>query len=112
MLTTGCLAVAYALFTMVGCFVVETSYHRQLNERLSYARQHMEDDSIVVKAFYIPYNLDRWLGPRSLTEYHFIYGADLESKTTDNHSLMYARYYGLPPIRIDREADWKKRGEE
>ena len=111
-LTIGCVTLAYALFTMVGCFIVETSYRQQFNERLTYARQHQREDSIVVRAFYIPYDLDHYLGPRSLTDFHLIYGVDLESKTTDNRSLMYARYYGLPPIRIDRETDWKKRGEE
>ena len=40
---------------------------------------------------------------------HLIYAADLEAKPTDNRSLMYALYFGLPPIRIDREVDWKKR---
>ena len=111
-LTAGCVAVAYALFTMVGCFVVETSFRQQFDERLTYVEQHQLDDSIVVKSFYIPYNLDRWLGPRSLTDFHLIYGADLEPKPTYNRSLMYALYYNLPPIRIDRETDWKKRGED
>jgi len=64
---------------------------------------------LVVPFYQIPYNLDSYLGPRSITDFHLIYAADLESKTTDNRSLMYARYYGLPPIRIDREVDWKKR---
>ena len=92
--------------------MVETSFHQQYNERLSYVRQHQDADSLVVPYYKIPYNLDRYLGPRSITDFHLIYGADLESKTTDNRSLMYARYYGIPPIRIDREIDWNKRNED
>ncbi|MBO7051318.1 MAG: hypothetical protein J6W24_01480, partial [Prevotella sp.] len=79
---------------------------------LSYVMQHQDADSLVVSAYYVPYDLDSYLGPRSVTNFHFIYAADLESKTTDNRSLMYARYYGLPPIRIDREVDWEKRNGE
>lgn len=107
-LTVVSISVAYGLFVLIGCLVVETSYRQQFDERLFYVMQHQDADSLVVSAYYIPYNLDNYLGPRSLTEFHFIYGCDLESKTTDNRSLMYARYYGLPPIRIDREVDWKK----
>ena len=103
---------AYSLFVLIGCLVVETSYHQQFNERLSYVKQHQDADSLVVPYYKIPYNLDNYLGPRSITDLHIIYGADLESKTTDNRSLMYARYYGFHPIRIDREIDWKKRNED
>ena len=110
-LTVASLFVAYGLFVLIGSLVVETSYRQQFDERLSYVKQHQDADSLVVSSFNIPYNLDSYLGPRSITDFHLIYGADLESKTTDNRSLMYARYYGLPPIRIDREVDWNKRNE-
>ena len=110
-LTVASISMAYALFVLIGCFVVETSYRQQFDERLSYVMQHQDADSLVVSAYYIPYDLDSYLGPRSVTHFHFIYAADLESKTTDNRSLMYARYYGLPPIRIDQDVDWKKRNE-
>ena len=120
-LTVASLLVAYGLFVLIGSLVVETSYRQQFDERLSYVKQHQDADSLVVSSFNIPYNLDSYLGPRSITDFHIIYrsitdfhiiyGADLESKTTDNRSLMYARYYGLPPIRIDREVDWNKRNE-
>jgi hypothetical protein len=105
----GSVCLFYALAVMVGCFVVEGSYRLQYDERLAYVSQHSDADSLVVRAFHIPYGLDSYLGPRSLTDLHLIYGFDLESKPTDNRSLMYALYYGLPPIRIDREVDWKKR---
>jgi hypothetical protein len=111
-LTVASIVVAYGLFVLIGSLVVETSYRRQFDERLSYVKQHRDADMLVVPFYQIPYNLDSWLGPRSITEFHLIYAADLESKTTDNRSLMYARYYGLPPIRIDREVDWKKRNED
>ncbi len=108
-LAIGCGCLTYALAVMAGCFVVEGSYRRQYDERLVYVNQHRDADLLVVHAFHIPYGLDSYLGPRSLTDLHLIYGFDLESKPTDNRSLMYALYYGLPPIRIDREVDWKKR---
>ena len=111
-LTIAGIVGTYSLFVLVGCLVVETSFHQQFNERLSYVRQHQDADSLVVPYYKIPYNLDRYLGPRSITDFHIIYAGDLESKTTDNRSLMYARYYGLPPIRIDREIDWNKRNED
>ena len=107
----GSACLFYALAVMVGCFVVEGSYRQQYDERLAYVSQHRDADSLVVRAFHIPYGLDNYLGPRSLTDLHLIYGFDLESKPTDNRSLMYALYYDLPPIRIDREVDWKKRNE-
>ena len=106
------ISMAYALFVLIGCFVVEISYRQQFDERLSYVMQHQDADSLVVSAYYVPYDLDSYLGPRSVTNFHFIYAADLESSTTDNRSLMYARYYGFPPIRIDREIDWNKRNED
>jgi hypothetical protein len=111
-LATASILVAYSLFVLAGSLVVESSFRRQFDERLSYVRQHQDADSLVVPYYKIPYNLDRYLGPRSITDFHLIYGADLESKTTDNRSLMYARYYGFPPIRIDREIDWNKRNED
>lgn len=111
-MAVGCACLAYGLFVMVGCFVVEDSLRRQYDERLVYVNQHKEADTLVVHAFYIPYGLDGYLGPRSLTEFHLIYGCDLESKPTDNRSLMYSMYYDLPPIRIDCEVDWKKRNED
>ena len=111
-LTIAGISVAYGLFVLAGCLVVETSFHQQFNERLSYVRQHQDADSLVVPYYKIPYNLDRYLGPRSITDFHIIYAGDLESKTTDNRSLMYARYYGFHPIRIDREIDWNKRNED
>ena len=95
-LTVASLLVAYGLFVLIGSLVVETSFRQQCDERLSYVRQHQDADSLVVPFYRIPYNLDHYLGPRSITDFHIIYGADLESKTTDNRSLMYARYYGLP----------------
>ena len=107
----GCACLFYALAVMVGCFVVEGSYRHQYDERLAYVNQHRDVDTLVVHAFHIPYRLDNYLGPRSLIDLHLIYGFDLESKPTDNRSLMYAMYYDLPPIRIDREVDWKKRNE-
>ena len=110
-LTVASLLVAYGLFVLIGSLVVETSFRQQFDERLSYVRQHQDADTLVVSSYKIPYNLDSYLGPRSFTDFHLIYGADLESKTTDNRSLMYARYYGLPPIRINREVDWKKRND-
>ena len=99
----GCACLFYALAVMVGCFVVEGSYRHQYDERLAYVNQHRDVDTLVVHAFHIPYRLDNYLGPRSLIDLHLIYGFDLESKPTDNRSLMYAMYYDLPPIRIDRE---------
>ena len=111
-LSVASVLVAYGLFVLIGSLVVETSYRRQFDERLSYVKQHRDADMLVVPFYRIPYNLDTWLGPRSITDFHLIYAADLESKTTDNRSLMYALYYGLPPIRIDREVDWKKRNED
>ena len=111
-LTIAGISVAYGLFVLAGCLVVETSFRQQFDERLSYVRQHQDADTLVVSSYKIPYNLDSYLGPRSITDFHLIYGADLESKTTDNRSLMYARYYGFPPIRIDREIDWNKRNED
>jgi len=77
---------------------------------MEYVEKHRTDEEIEVTAIYIPYNLDEWLGPRSLTMYHLIYGADLEYKPTDNRSNIFAQYYGLKSIRIDKEEDWEKVG--
>ena len=70
------------------------------------------DGVIVVPALYIPHRLDRFVGLHSVTDWHLIYGGDIEWKPTDNRSLMFARYYGLPAIRTDREVDWKKWNQE
>jgi len=110
--TVAAVAVVYGLLMMVGCFWVEISLRQQTQERLAYVYQHRDEPLIVVKPLQIPYGIDRYLGPRSLTEFHLIYGADLEYKPSDNRSLMYAQYYGLKAIRTDREVDWKKYGEE
>ena len=110
-LAVGTLCCAYGLSVMVGAFYVEYSYRRQYDERLDYVMQHRSAALLTVPAFYIPHHLDSYLGPRSLTDEHLVYGADVEWKSTDNRSLMYARYYDLPPICMDRQVDWKKRGE-
>ena len=111
-LTVGTLCILYGLFVMVGAFYIESSYRHQFDSRLDYVMQQKDQPLIEVAAFQIPCGLDSYIGPRSLMDEHLIYGADLESKTTDNRSLMYALYYGLPPIRIDRQVDWKVRSEE
>lgn len=108
----GMLFIIYGLFVMVGAFYVETSYRQQFDERLDYVMQHRNQKQLVVPAFQIPLGLDHYIGPRSLVEDHLIYAADVESKPTDNRSLMYALYYNLPPICIDREVDWNKRNGE
>ncbi len=107
-LACGSLCCLYALLVMLGCFYVESSYRQQFEDRLEEVKQHKNDDLIVVRAFYIPHDLDSYLGPRSITDFHLIYAADLETNPNDNRSLMFSRYYHLPPIRIDREVDWKK----
>ena len=104
----GALLVIYGLFVMVGAFYVESSYRQQFDERLDYVMQHRDNKQLVVPAFQIPHGLDNYIGPRSLVEDHLIYAADVESKPTDNRSLMYALYYNLPPICIERQVDWKK----
>ena len=96
----------------MGAFYIESSYRRQFDERLDYVLQHKQQKRLVVPAYQIPYDLDAYIGPRSLVDEHLIYAADVESKTTDNRSLMYALYYGLPPICIDRQIDWEKRNGE
>ena len=111
-LTLGTLCTLYFLFVLVGVFLIESSYRLQFDERLNYVMQHQEQKQLVVPTYQIPYNLDNYIGPRSLTVFHLIYGADLESSPTDNRSLMYARYYDLPPICIDRQVDWDKRNGE
>lgn len=108
-LVVGGLLGFLGLFLMVGCFWIEGSYRRQFDERLATVLPQRNEEVIVVPAFYIPYHLDRYTLYRSLTEMHLVYGGDLESKPTDNRSLMYAQYYGLKAIRIDRKVDWKKR---
>ncbi len=111
-LTIGALCTLYGLMVMAGTFYIEGSYRKQFDDRLDYAMQHSHQQQIEVAAFTIPCGLDSYIGPRSLTDEHLIYGADLESKPTDKRSLMYAQYYGLPPIHIDREVDWRVRTEE
>lgn len=111
-LAAGFICAFYGLFVMVAAFYVETSYRQQFDNRLEYAQNHKSDSLLVVPAFQIPYNLDSYLGPRSIVDEHLIYAADLESKPTDNRSLMYSMYYNLPPMCIDREVDWKKRNQE
>ena len=71
-LTFVSISMAYALFVLIGCFVVESSYRQQFDERLSYVKQHQDADSLVVSAYYIPYDLDSYLGPRSVTYFHLI----------------------------------------
>ena len=111
-ISVGTLFIIYGLFVMVGAFYVESSYRQQFDERLDYVMQHRDNKQLVVPAFQIPYGLDSYIGPRSLVDDHLIYAADLESKPTDNRSLMYAQYYDLPPICIDRQVDWNKRNGE
>lgn len=110
--TIGMLCGLYALLVMAGAFYIEGSYRKQFDERLDYVMQHRDQKLLVVPAYQIPYDLDDYLGPRSLTDFHLIYGADLESKPTDNRSLMYAQYYDLPLTCIDRQVDWNKRNGE
>ena len=110
--TLGTLCGLYALFFMAGVFYIEGSYRKQFDKRLDYVMQHRDKKTLVVPAYQIPYHLDDYLGPRSLTNFHLIYGADLESKPTDNRSLMYAQYYDLPLTCIDRQVDWNKRNGE
>lgn len=111
-ITIGTLLILYGLFILVGAFYIESSYRQQFDERLNYVMQHRNQKQIVVPAFQIPNSLDHYIGPRSLVEDHLIYAADIESKPTDNRSLMYALYYDLPPICIDRQVDWNKRNGE
>ena len=110
--TIGTLCGLYGLFVLVGAFYIERSYRQQFDERLDYVMQHRDQKQLVVPAFQIPNGLDHYVGPRSLVDDHLIYAADIESKPTDNRSLMYAQYYGLPPICIDRQEDWRKRNGE
>ena len=110
--TIATLFILYGLFILVGAFYIESSYRQQFDERLDYAIQHRDQKQLVVPAFQIPNSLDLFIGPRSLVEDHLIYAADIESKPTDNRSLMYAQYYDLPPICIDRQVDWNKRNGE
>ena len=111
-LSVGTLFIIYGLFVMVGAFYVESSYRRQFDERLDYVMLHRDQKQLVVPAFQIPLGLDHYIGPRSLVDDHLIYAADVESNPTDNRSLMYALYYNLPPICIDRQIDWNKRNGE
>lgn len=111
-ITIGTLLILYGLFVLVGAFYIESSYRQQFDERLDYVMQHRDQKQLVVPAFQIPNGLDHYVGPRSLVDDHLIYAADIESKPTDNRSLMYAQYYGLPPICIDRQEDWRKRNGE
>ena len=110
-LSIGFIFFLYAMFVMAGSFYVEGSYRKQFDDRLTEVEQRKNEELIVVRPFHIPHDLDHYLGPRSITDFHLIYGADLENSPTDNRSLMYARYYHLPPIRIEREVDWKKYNE-
>ena len=105
--TIVAVAIVYGLLVIAGCFLIEISLRQQADERLAYVHQHRSEPLIVVNAFRIPYGIDRWIGPRSLTDFHLIYGADLEYRSTDNRSLMYARYHGLKAIRTDRDVDWE-----
>ena len=105
-------AVVYGLLVMAGCFWVEVSLRQQADERLAYIEQHRDEPLIVVKAFHIPRDIDCWLGTRSITDFHLIYGADLEYEPTDNRSLMFAQYHGLKAIRTDRKVDWKIKNRE
>ena len=75
---------------------------------MAYIEQHRHEPVIEVRAFHIPCDIDHILGPRSFTDFHLIYGADLEYYPTDNRSLMFARYYGLKAVKTDRDVDWKK----
>ena len=104
----GLLVAAYWLLAIVGCFWVEVSLRRQSDSRMAYIEQHRHEPVIEVRAFHIPCDIDHILGPRSFTDFHLIYGADLEYYPTDNRSLMFARYYGLKAVKTDRDVDWKK----
>lgn len=108
----GSVSFIYGILLIVGALYVEISYNRQWAERMEYIEKHKNDSIIVVKSLTIPYNLDKWLGPRTLTEYHLIYGADLEFDPSDNRSIMFAQYYGLKKICIDTKTDWKKKKED
>ena len=102
------LVAAYWLLAIVGCFWVEVSLRRQFDSRMAYIEQHRHEPVIEVRAFQIPCDIDRILGSRSITDFHLVYGADLEYHPTDNRSLMFAHYYGLKAVKTDRDVDWEK----
>ncbi|WP_407397177.1 DUF6056 family protein [Anaerovibrio sp.] len=111
-LALGMASFAYVIFSLAGALYVETSVAQQLQSRMEYVEQHRNDDEIVVSALYIPYDLDEWMGLWAVSTYHLIYGMDLEYKPQDNRSNMFAQYYGLKCIHIDKEFDWERVGEE
>lgn len=109
------LIAGYCLLVVAGSLYIEQSLYRQNRQRMTLIEQQrtsldeqQRDGLIVVPALYIPHRLDCFVGMHSVTDWHLIYGGDIEWKPTDNRSLMFARYYGLPAIRTDREVDWKK----
>ena len=107
----GFCAVGLWLSATVLCLIIETSYSNQWAEREQIIIQHREDDPIVVPAIEIPCHLDYITGNRSVNEILLMYGADLESNPKDNRSNMFAQYYGLKGIVIDKERDWGTYGE-
>ena len=105
----GSLCFLYAVACIAATLYVEASFSEQWADRMIYVEEHRNDALIIVPALRIPWDIDAWLGPRSLTKYHLIYGADLESKPEDNRSNIFAQYYGLDKICIDSHEDWAKR---
>ena len=111
LVAVGSIVAAYCTFVVVGSLYIEQSIFHQNLQRMALIEQKRSEELIVVPALHIPHRLDRFVGPHCVTDWHLIYGADLEWKPTDNRSLMFARYHGLKAIRTDREVDWKKMGE-
>ena len=102
------LCLCYGAVTMAEAVYIEASIRRQFDDRIHLIQSKPKEPLLVVPALHVPEGWWQIAGPRSVTEYHLIYGLDLESKPTDNRSLMFARYYGTGPICIDEERDWKK----
>ncbi|WP_297965916.1 DUF6056 family protein [uncultured Anaerovibrio sp.] len=107
----GCLSIGIWLITSILCLIIETSYANQWAVRHQIIAKHKEDNLIVVPAIKIPWHLDKITGNRSVTDMLLMFGGDLESNPTDNRSNMFAQYYGLKGIIIDKRVDWGKYGE-
>ncbi|MBR1761082.1 MAG: hypothetical protein IJ741_07880 [Schwartzia sp.] len=102
------LCLCYGAVTMAEAVCIEASIRRQFDDRIRLIQSKPKEPLLVVPALQVPEGWWQIAGPRSMTEFHLIYGADLESKPTDNRSLMFARYYGIGPICIDKERNWEK----
>ena len=86
------------LTSLAGCFYVEYSFNRQIDERFKIIAAHKQDDLIVVPPIKLPPWSEKYLGSRTWDNFALLAGADLKPFYFNNRNLTFCRYHGLKKI--------------